>query len=586
MESLKWIFRYVKKYRVRYGIALGLVLMVSAINMINPMISGRIVDEVMQGGKKQLLLPLLGMMLLVVIVKSVIVYTYQMIFEYVSQDIIFEIREQCYAKLMTLDFDYYNHSRTGDLMARLTGDTDAIRHFIAWVLYTIFSHLSVFLIASIYMYSLSPILTICMVSITPVIAILTIRMTKEVGPTFHAVREAFSRVNSIVEENISGNRVVKAFTRESFEIEKFDVENSNYKTQNLKSSQIWQKYLPLLDSSSGTLSVILVLVGGILVIKGQMTLGDLVVFNGLIWALNNPMRNAGWLVNDVQRFVAAADKIKELLDATPRINIAVPGRVPDEIKGEITFENVSFNYNKEDVLKNISFTIKPGQTVGVIGPTGSGKTTLLNLLYRFYDVGSGSIKIDGINIKELDLKSYRNQLGIAMQDVFLFSDTIEDNIAYGDTSVHLTDVQRVAHVADAHDFVERLPQQYETIVGERGVGLSGGQKQRLSLARALLKNPSILILDDTTSAVDMETEFKIQQGVSQYLKKRTNFIIAHRISSVKSADIILVLVNGKIIEKGSHQELMNQKGYYYDVYQTQFGDLEQLSERLKKGEGA
>lgn len=586
MKSLRWIFGYVKKYRLKYGLALGLVLMVSAINMINPMISGRIVDEVMQGGKKQLLLPLLGMMLLVVIVKSVIVYTYQMIFEYVSQDIIFEIREQCYAKLMTLDFDYYNHSRTGDLMARLTGDTDAIRHFVAWVLYTIFSHLSVFLIASIYMYSLSPILTICMVSITPVIAVLTIRMTKEVGPTFHAVREAFSRINSIVEENISGNRVVKAFTRESFEIEKFDVENSNYKTQNLKSSQIWQKYLPLLDSSSGTLSVILILVGGILVIKGQMTLGDLVVFNGLIWALNNPMRNAGWLVNDVQRFVAAADKIKELLDANPRINIAVPGMVLNEIKGEITFENVSFNYNKEDVLKNISFTIKPGQTVGVIGPTGSGKTTLLNLLYRFYDVGSGSIKIDGINIKELDLKSYRNQLGIAMQDVFLFSDTIEDNIAYGDPRVHFTDVQRVAHIADAHNFVDRLPQQYETIVGERGVGLSGGQKQRLSLARALLKYPSILILDDTTSAVDMETEFKIQQGVSQYLKKRTNFIIAHRISSVKSADIILVLVNGKIIEKGSHQELMNQKGYYYDVYQTQFGDLEQLNKRLKKGDGA
>lgn len=586
MESLKWIFSYIKKYRGKYGIALVLVLMVSIINMINPMISGRIVDEVMQGEKKELLLPLLGMMILVVLIKSVIVYAYQMIFEYVSQDIIFEIREQCYAKLMTLDFDYYHHSRTGDLMARLTGDTDAIRHFIAWVLYTIFSHFSVFSIAVIYMYSLSPILTICMVSITPVIAILTIRMTKEVGPTFHAVREAFSRINSIVEENISGNRVVKAFTRESFEIEKFDIENLNYKTQNLKSSQIWQKYLPLLDSSSGTLSVILVLVGGILVIKGQMTLGDLVVFNGLIWALNNPMRNAGWLVNDVQRFVAAADKIKELLDANPRINIAVPGMIPNEIKGEITFENVSFNYNHENVLKNISFTIKPGQTVGVIGPTGSGKTTLLNLIYRFYDVGSGSIKIDGVNIKDLDLKSYRKQLGIAMQDVFLFSDTIEDNIAYGDTSAHLTDVQQVANIADAHDFVEKLPQQYGTIVGERGVGLSGGQKQRLSLARALLKNPSILILDDTTSAVDMETEFKIQQGVSQYLEKRTNFIIAHRISSVKSADIILVLVNGKIIEKGSHQELINQKGYYYDVYQTQFGDLEQLNERLKKGEEA
>ncbi|MGL4373718.1 MAG: ABC transporter ATP-binding protein [Turicibacter sp.] len=573
MESIKWVMRYLKPYKFKYGLAMVLVFVVSGMNLLNPMLSGKIIDDVMTGGKKQLLVPILLMMLGVVIVKALISYAYQVVFETVSQDIIFEIREECYKKLMVLDFEFYNSTRTGDLMARLTGDTDAIRHFISWVIYTIVANLLVFLFAMIYMFQISPILTICLVSVTPIIAYLTIRMTKEVGPTFHGIREAFSRLNSVVQENISGNRVVKAFASEEYEIEKFMKENENYREKNLNSSRIWQKYLPILDSSAGTLSVIMVFVGGLLVILDKMTMGDLVVFNGLIWALNNPMRMAGWMVNDIQRFVAAGDKVRQLLEVQAGVKEAECPVEISKVNGHVTFEEVSFQYGTKKVLNNISFHIEAGQTVGIIGPTGSGKTTLVNLIARFYDATSGKILIDGLDIKKLPLIDYRNQIGMAMQDIFLFSDTIEGNIAFGNPDAKEDQIKKVSQIAEANLFIEKMQEGYDTIVGERGVGLSGGQKQRISLARALLKEPTILILDDTTSAVDMETEQNIQQSMSSILNKCTNFIIAHRISSVKNADVILVMNEGEIIEKGSHDELMNLRGYYYDVYQTQFKDL-------------
>ncbi|MGL4336840.1 MAG: ABC transporter ATP-binding protein, partial [Turicibacter sp.] len=498
MESIKWVMRYLKPYKFKYGLAMVLVFVVSGMNLLNPMLSGKIIDDVMTGGKKQLLVPILLMMLGVVIVKALISYAYQVVFETVSQDIIFEIREECYKKLMVLDFEFYNSTRTGDLMARLTGDTDAIRHFISWVIYTIVANLLVFLFAMIYMFQISPILTICLVSVTPIIAYLTIRMTKEVGPTFHGIREAFSRLNSVVQENISGNRVVKAFASEEYEIEKFMKENENYREKNLNSSRIWQKYLPILDSSAGTLSVIMVFVGGLLVILDKMTMGDLVVFNGLIWALNNPMRMAGWMVNDIQRFVAAGDKVRQLLEVQAGVKEAECPVEISKVNGHVTFEEVSFQYGTKKVLNNISFHIEAGQTVGIIGPTGSGKTTLVNLIARFYDATSGKILIDGLDIKKLPLIDYRNQIGMAMQDIFLFSDTIEGNIAFGNPEAKEDQIKKVSQIAEANLFIEKMQEGYDTIVGERGVGLSGGQKQRISLARALLKEPTILILDDTT----------------------------------------------------------------------------------------
>jgi ATP-binding cassette subfamily B protein len=448
----------------------------------------------------------------------------------------------------------------------------------AWVIYNIVSNLSIFIFAIISMSMINLKLTLFMISITPIIAFFTLKMTKVVGPTFFAIRESFSRLNSVVQENISGNRVVKAFAREDYEIEKFRKANHNYRENNLKAAGIWEKYLPVLDSLAGTLSVIMILAGGILVINKSMTLGDLVVFNGYIWALNNPMRMSGWLVNDVERFFASTIKIRELLNAEPKIKNDFEIQDVRPIKGNVEFRNVSFNYGKEEILKNVSFKVKRGETIGILGPTGSGKSTLINLMCRFYDSTSGSIYIDGVDITEYDVKTLRSNIAVAMQDIFLFSDTIEGNIAYGNPSASLEQVEKVARVAEAHDFIVDMADGYDTIIGERGVGLSGGQKQRIALARALLKNPSILMLDDTTSSVDMETEFKIQSEVNSIYKNQTNFIVAHRISSVKDANLILVLDDGKIVERGTHDELIQQGGYYYSVYQTQLGDFDAFKE--------
>ncbi|GFP77278.1 ABC transporter ATP-binding protein [Clostridium fungisolvens] len=574
MGSLKWIWGYLKRYKLKYFIALFMVLIASALNMINPFLSGKIVDQVIGGGDKKILISILLMMIGVSVIKVIDRYIFQMIFEFVSQDVIFKIREDLYQKLLKMDFEYYNNTRTGDLMARMTGDTDAIRHFVAWVVYNVFENLTLFIFAVVMMFTVNVKLTVALILITPIIGFLATRMTKEVGPTFYAIRESFSKLNSVVQENISGNRVVKAFAKERYEIEKFNRANDDYKVKNLKSAKVWEKYLPVLDSLAGVLSVIMMLVGGIMVAHGTMTMGDLVVFNGFIWALNNPMRMAGWLINDFERYVASTYKIRDLLNAEVKIKSQNEKQIVEGIRGDIKFENVSFSYENEEILNDISFEIKSGQTIGILGPTGAGKSTLVNLICRFYDVTKGKIEIDGVDIRKLDIIKLRDRIAVAMQDIFLFSDTIEGNIAYGRPEATFEQVQRVANVAGAHEFIVNMPEGYDTIIGERGVGLSGGQKQRIALARALLKNPSILILDDTTSSVDMETELKIHKELRSIYKNRTNFIIAHRISSVKNADIILVLDDGKVIERGTHEELLKKRGYYYSVYANQFGDFD------------
>lgn len=573
MESLKWIIGYLKYHIPKYSIALILVLITSLLSMINPFLAGDIVDRVLNGNEKNILIPILIIMLVVVVIKGILTYTYQMIFERVSQDILLNIRKDLYSKLLKLDFDYYNNTKTGDIMARMTGDTDALRHFIAWVVYNILSNLSVFIFAIISMAIVSLPLTLFMLAICPIIAIITIKMGVQISPTFYNIREAYSRLNSVTQENISGNRVVKAFSREDYEIEKFNKENLNYKEKNMDTTKIIGKYMPVLEYLSSFLSIIMILVGGILVINKSMTLGDLVIFNGLLWALNNPMRMAGYLINDTERFIASSIKIRELLNTESNIKNSKAPVKSERIHGDILFDNVSFNYGDTAALKNVSFEAKCGQTIGIIGPTGAGKSTLVNLICRFYDATEGEVLIDYTPIKNIDIKQLRSSIGMAMQDIFLFSDTIEGNIAYGNPSVSLDKVKDIAKLSEAHGFISEMPEGYDTIIGERGVGLSGGQRQRISLARALITNPSILILDDTTSAIDMETEFKIQKEVNLNNPNRTNFIIAHRISSVKSADLILVLDNGRIIESGTHDSLVNNKGYYYEVYKTQFGDF-------------
>lgn len=574
MVEFKWIWQFLKEYKNKFLTALILSVFVVVLSMINPYVQGVIIDKVIQGGDYSILTKLIFIMVAVTVVRIVMRYTYQMFFEQVSQGITFRIRETIYKKIHKLDFEFFDATKTGDIMSRMTGDLEAVRNFTAGTIYLLFYNLLTLIFAMIALFSINYKLTLLLLVVTPFIGYLTNIMSKSVKPAFIAIREQFSKLNSVVQENISGNRVVKAFAKEDYEIYKFSRENEAFKESNLNASRIWGKFLPVLDSLAGLLSVIIILVGGIFVINDGMTFGELVTFNSLAWALNNPMRMAGWLINDVQRFAASAEKIIEMLSREPRIKNQEEPVQKEKLLGRVEFSNVSFNYRDSTVLRGISFKALPGQTVAIVGPTGSGKTTLINLISRFYDCTEGEVFIDDINIKEYDLEKLRKNVAIAMQDIFLFSDTIEGNIAYGVPEASVEKVEWAAKMAGAHEFITSFSEGYDTIIGERGVGLSGGQRQRIALARALIKDPSILILDDTTSSVDIETEHEIHKTLKEFYVSKSTFIIAHRISSVKNADLILVLNDGIIAERGTHKELLDMKGYYYNVFTSQYGDFD------------
>ncbi|MCI8779552.1 MAG: ABC transporter ATP-binding protein [Lachnospiraceae bacterium] len=570
MTPMKWFYSFLKRYRWRMAAGMALVTILAAAALTGPYISRLIVDNVIQGGQHELMGPLIGLLVGLVVVKGVCRVTSQVLFETSSQGVLFMMRDKVYRKLLQEDFAFYNKNRTGDLMSRQTGDMDAIRHFVAYVIYTVYENVLYFVLSIVMIFQTNMPLAFCMVLVLPLSALTVLKQQSRVKPAFKRCRDAFSSLNAFVQENISGNRVVKAFAKEDYEMEKFAAENDKYREAELGASEIWKKYVPVFEFLSYLLMIILMLVGGVMVIKGQMTMGGLVAVNGYLWMLTTPLRMAGWWVNDIQRFTTSVEKIYDTYSAEPDVKCPKQAVKRKHLEGNIAFRNVSYSAEDEDILQQIDFEVEKGQTVGIIGTTGSGKSTLINLLCRFYDVTEGEVLVDGINVKDMDLYDLRDNIGIAMQDVFLFSDTIEGNIAYGKPECSFEQVKKAAKMADANLFIQEMPEGYDTMVGERGVGLSGGQKQRISLARALLKEPAILVLDDTTSAVDMETESYIQKQLENINHSCTIFIIAYRISSIMDADQIFVLDQGKIIERGTHRELLSQGGYYATVYKHQF----------------
>ncbi|WP_152752063.1 ABC transporter ATP-binding protein [Clostridium estertheticum] len=572
--AFRWVWKYAKKYNIKIIIGFILVIICSAMNMVAPYLSGTIVDRVIMGKESNILIPLLGVIIAVILLRSILRYIFLILLENMSQDSIFDIRNDIYSNLQKLDFDFFDKTSTGDIMNKMTGDIDAVRHFLAWVGYNVLENSFIFLFGIAIMFSINYKLTLILLMFTPPIAYFARKLAIDVKPTFFNVRQQFSKLNSVAQENISGNRVVKAFAKEEFEIGKFGKENDEFRKRNIDSAKVWGKYLPIIDSLSISLNIVIILIGGIMVINQSITIGNLVTFNAMIFTINNPMRMAGWLINDIQRFSASGEKIIELMNTKPKIKNSENQVEEDRIKGNIEFKNVNFNYGDEEVLENINLKVSPGQTIAIIGHTGSGKSTFVSLLCRFYECTKGEILIDGYDIKDFNLRRLRKNIAVAMQDIFLFSDTIEGNIAYGFPTASMDEVRWAAGIAGADDFINKMEEGYDTIVGERGVGLSGGQKQRISLARALLKNPSIIILDDTTSSLDIQTENNIRHSLDKYFKDKTTFIIAHRISSVKNADMILVLNNGRIVERGTHSELLVKKGEYYNVYINQFGNFD------------
>ena len=578
MQSLRWGLPYIKKYKWPLGFAFFLNLLNILLAMINPYMAGLIVYNVIQGGQHDLLYRYLAIMVGITLYRSVARYTFLLIFESNSQKVLFELRRDVYHKLHSQNFSWFDTNRVGDIMSRMTGDLEAIRHFTAFTLYVIPENIIIYVTAIIIMSTISLPLTLALMLTTPVLIVAATRQFGQLRPAFRNVREQFSNLNSICGENIGGNRVVKAFTKEDYEIQKFMEVNQAFYNGNYSAAKVRIKYFPIMETCAALLPWILLLLGGLMVIWGHIELWQMVTISGYLWMVNNPIRMLAMSANDLQNAATSLEKIHEMM--RQGISIVNPENPvqKERVEGAVEFKNVTFKYNPYEpgppTLKNISFQAERGQTAGIVGGTGSGKTTLMGLISRFYDVAEGQVLVDGVNVKEYALNDLRRGISYAMQDVFLYSDTVEGNIAYGVPNAPMETVLEAAAIADAHEFISKMSEGYDTIVGERGVGLSGGQKQRISLARAIATDPSILILDDVTSAVDMETEQRIQEALSEKILKsgtaRTTFIVAHRISSVKDADLILVLNNGEIIQRGAHEELLAQQdGYYAKMYEEQ-----------------
>lgn len=575
-------FREMKKYIVpfRWQFIIGgtLTVLFALFAQIDPYITGIMIDAI--GGDNTKEVVIIGVLIIigVTIIRTFMRYGYFITFESISQKIVYKLRQDMYIKLQSLDFTYYDREPNGKIMSKMTGDVEAIRHFFAWITHVTIFHTFIFIFAIISMLIINPLLTCTLIVVIPFIGYFSLKLSKSVKPTFVKIREQFSKLNTVVQENISGNRVVKAFAREGYEIEKFQIENEGFRQRNIDSAKVWENNLPALDAFAVLFNVIVLLFGSYFIIQDRMTLGELVAFNRLLWMINNPLRMVGWLINGTQNFVASFEKVKELLDEESKIKEKEDPIVKRNINGYVRFEKVSFHYEDLPVLEDVSFEVRPGQTIALLGSTGSGKSTLTSLISRFYDATSGQIFIDDEPIENYNITSLRQNISVAMQDIFLFSDTIEGNISYGVPDADKQQVRVAAEISGVKDFIYQLEDNYSTVIGERGVGLSGGQRQRIALARAVIENPSILILDDTTSAVDMETEYKILTELKKMNKKRTTFIIAHRISSVKDADIILVMDEGKIIERGTHNELVALEGYYFDVFSRQMGEFDKIKE--------
>ncbi|MFU0523834.1 ABC transporter ATP-binding protein [Gardnerella vaginalis] len=579
-SNVRWVLQYCKPDMWRVGVSLVLFTINDTMAMTMPLLSGFIVDKVIIEKQHDLLAFVCVLMVAMMIIRVGSRYIYQLQMERFGQNAVYRLVSDEYEKLHSLDFTYFNHTRTGDIMSRMTSDTDAIRHILSWVSYMALDCLVMFVFALVIMFSIQWQLALALMAITPFLFWLAKLMGKNARPKFLAIRESFARMNSMVEENIEGNRVVKAFVREPFETQKFDKCNEDYFNRNITLAKNTQKYMPWLDGMGFALELVTVGFGGWLVLNGSMTLGAFVTFNSFLWMLHMPVRMVGWLINDWQRFNAGCVNIRKLLTQESHIDLPSTSAKNVKVKGHVTFEHVDFAFPDDldsPVLSDIDLDVPAGTKLGILGETGAGKSTLVSLIARFYDPTRGRVLIDGKDVRELPLETVRNQVSIVAQETFLFSDTIAGNIGFGlpqneENCKELDNtIRRMARIADADDFIMSMPEGYETVVGERGVGLSGGQKQRLSLARALANNPAILIMDDTTSAVDMETEEHIQKELKKLDGSRTVITIAHRISSVKDADMIIVLDHGKIVERGTHEHLVASHGRYWEIYKKQLG---------------
>lgn len=569
---------YIAKSWYLYLIALAAMVCSIGLDMVYPFITRSLIDDVIVGGNTQILMKLLFGLLGIGFGRAVFQFVKEFTFDYTSMSIGSKIRIGLFKHVQKLSIRFFDKNNTGELMARVKDDVDNIWNALGYVGMLAIECTIHTICVLVCMVSISPVLTIIPIVIMPIVAYTAVVLEKKIGKVYDDLSEENAALTTVVQENLTGVRVVKAFAREDYEIEKFRKHNKNYYDLSMKQSKISLKYNPNISFLTRLLLLLVVLVGGGFVITDKISLGDLGAFteyaNNIIW----PMEMIGWLSADLASGLASAKKIKKIWAEEPEIADKDGAKDIGRAKGEVAFENVSFNINDTQVLKDVSFKVPAGKTLGIMGVTGSGKTSIINLMERFYDATEGKVMLDGNDVKDITTESLRRNLSVVMQDVFLFSDSIKENISIGRRD-NITDelIEASAQSARAAGFIGKLGDKYETVVGERGVGLSGGQKQRISIARAIAKQAPVLILDDSTSALDMETEYEIQRELDA-MKDTTKIIIAHRISAVKQADEIIVLSGGSIAERGTHDELMAMKGIYYDTYNAQYSASNFLEE--------
>lgn len=569
---------YILKNWYLYVTAIIAMLISIFLDVCAPKVTQRVIDEVIVDGKLELLAKLLFSLLAIGLGRAFFQYVKEFIFDIASMRIACDMRRNLFRHIEKLSMRYFDQNNTGELMARVKDDVDKVWNAVGMVGMLIIEG-SVYVIAVLYcMVNISPKLTLIPLAVMPIVGYIAVKMENQLGTVYDEISEQNAELNTIAQENLSGVRTVKAFAREEYEIDKFKKHNKKYYDLNMRQARILAKYDPNISFLAKIQLVLIIIVGGVLVMKEQISIGQLGAFseyaNNIIW----PMEILGWLSNDLASAIASNKKINHILAEQPEIKNEKNLVFAEKLEGNLEFKNVCFSLNDTEILKDVSFKLEKGKTIGIMGMTGSGKTSIVNLIERFYDVTDGEILFDGIDARKLPLEEIRRSTAVVTQDVFLFSDTISENVRLGQRATMPEETVREAvKSASAQGFIERMTNQYETIIGERGVGLSGGQKQRISIARALAKKAPILILDDSTSALDMETEYEIQQELAA-LKDTTKVIIAHRISAVKNADEIIILDRGQVAERGTHQTLMEKKGLYYSTYEAQYGDYRKAME--------
>ena len=582
-KSLRPLFPYLRKYRGSYFIGTICILINNGVWILFPLVLEHAVDGLKTGVTREKLLTYSLQLMGVAAIKGIFQFLTRWIVIGISREIEFDLRNDLFRHLESLSYSYYQRTRTGDIMARATNDLNAVRMLLGpAIMYS--ANTIVFTAGALaFMLSISPKLTMYAFLPLPVVSITVQYFGKQIHERFEKIQAMFSEISARAQENFSGARVIRAYVQEEPEIAAFETSNREYINRSLKLVRLMGMLWPTLETMLGFAIVLVLWLGGREVLYGRMTVGGFVAFNTYMVQLTWPVIALGWVINIFQRGTASMGRINEILVERPEIEdspstrAAAEGARPTPIRGEIEFRGLNFAYNGVPVLHDINLRIPEGSSLAIVGPTGSGKTTLVSLIPRIYDAAPGSVWIDGKPVREFALEPLRRQIGFVPQETFLFSETVRENIAFGKEDATDEEVRSAAEAANIARDIEEFPEQYQTLVGERGITLSGGQKQRTAIARALIRHPRILILDDALSSVDTHTEDKILNHLREVMQGRTTIFISHRVSTVRNADMIAVLHAGRIVELGTHDQLLARNGYYSDLYNKQLLE-EELAE--------